>query len=396
MNNIFIKIGTLCLFGLGTMLNAQTDPYEGRVGINTETPEATLTVKSKTGRTRATKNTELQNANDLKLVTVLDNGFVGINQEAPTQRLEVNGNIYANSGGLFSLVKSQAIGGYVELQNDTKTEGVAVNRWRIYNMNNVGASDYVPGLHFWAYPADGVTNLSSQMVITDTGNLGIGFNSRVSLTKQTDNKLEVNGNARIVDLPKNAGADTDKVVVVDSDGVLKSVERSTLGATGAITTEVDGVVGNEVVDATINGGLVRSGNGTDASPYTLGLPTIGAGLEVGATMVWDGTKWVAQKPAEPATTTLQALTGKIYSAPSITAEQWETDGIFAFVQTSTETIKLPSPANFKNRIISVNNQAKTLLNYASPAPLNNSTLQGGKGHLLMSDGTNWYVIGGSY
>lgn len=251
MNNNFIKIGALCLFGFGTMVYAQTDPYEGKVGINTQQPEATLTVKSKTGRTRTTKNTELQNAADVKLVTVLDNGFVGINQETPTQRLEVNGNIYANSGGLLSLIKDDATGGWIELQNNTKTEGVAVDRWRLYNMNNVGKSDYVPGPHFWAYAADRTTNLSSQMVITDAGNLGIGFESRVSNTTQTDNKLEVNGNARVVGLPKNAGADTDKVVV-DSDGVLKSVERSSFASTGGLKADTTSEQCNEATAGSIN------------------------------------------------------------------------------------------------------------------------------------------------
>ena len=35
--------------------------------------------------------------------------------------------------------------------------------------------------------------------------------------------------------------------------------------------ELDGIVGNEVTDATPNGGLVRSGAGTAVSPYTLGI-----------------------------------------------------------------------------------------------------------------------------
>ena len=39
--------------------------------------------------------------------------------------------------------------------------------------------------------------------------------------------------------------------------------------------EVDGIVGNEVTDATSGGGLVRAGLGTAASPYTLGIATGG-------------------------------------------------------------------------------------------------------------------------
>ncbi|MDR1583081.1 MAG: hypothetical protein LBS55_07490 [Prevotellaceae bacterium] len=38
-----------------------------------------------------------------------------------------------------------------------------------------------------------------------------------------------------------------------------------------ITTEADGIIGNEIVNATTDGGLVRAGSGTAAAPYTLGI-----------------------------------------------------------------------------------------------------------------------------
>ena len=47
----------------------------------------------------------------------------------------------------------------------------------------------------------------------------------------------------------------------------------------------DGIVGNEVTDATTGGGLVRAGAGTTASPYTLGIATGG----VTSAMILDGT-----------------------------------------------------------------------------------------------------------
>jgi hypothetical protein len=49
----------------------------------------------------------------------------------------------------------------------------------------------------------------------------------------------------------------------------------TPSADAGITTEQDGVVGNEVTGATPNDGLVRSGTGTAASPYTLGISSGG-------------------------------------------------------------------------------------------------------------------------
>ncbi|MDR0830186.1 MAG: hypothetical protein LBN95_08760 [Prevotellaceae bacterium] len=69
------------------------------------------------------------------------------------------------------------------------------------------------------------------------------------------------------------------------DSVVKIVRQS----------ELDGVVGNEVVNATSNGGLVRSGAGTAASPYTLGIANGGvttariAENAVTTTQIADGT-----------------------------------------------------------------------------------------------------------
>ncbi|MFI0425317.1 MAG: hypothetical protein ACH34V_00025 [Flavobacterium sp.] len=58
---------------------------------------------------------------------------------------------------------------------------------------------------------------------------------------------------------------------------------------GYLTAEIDGVIGNEVADATANMGLARVGAGTAASPYTLGLTP---GTSANQSMVWNGTSWV--------------------------------------------------------------------------------------------------------
>jgi hypothetical protein len=47
--------------------------------------------------------------------------------------------------------------------------------------------------------------------------------------------------------------------------------------TASLLTEADGVIGNEVTNATASGGLVRSGSGTSADPYTLGVSWGGTG-----------------------------------------------------------------------------------------------------------------------
>lgn len=282
---------------------ANAQGYFGNVGINTSTPSATLNVKSLSGRTTSeTKNLELENGAGTKLVTVLNNGNVGLGTGAPTMRLnivnngsgidyladeglflinktsrsvsagiqsiggveiasdinnhnlnsafqgvlfktsqvermriaqngnvgignsspseklEVGGNVLAN-GGLISK-SDTASGSYVELSNTSKTTGKAVDRWRIFNLNNVDTENYVPGLHFWAYAADG-TNLSSQMLITDEGNVGIGFNSRVTGSIQTNEKLEVNGKIRITaqtTVTENGSCTNKGTIAFGSDG----------------------------------------------------------------------------------------------------------------------------------------------------------------------------------
>ena len=69
------------------------------------------------------------------------------------------------------------------------------------------------------------TNRHDAFTILKNGKTGVGFDNFETTT--FDQKLQVNGNARIADLPNEAGnVDTDKVVVVDADGVLKSVKAA--------------------------------------------------------------------------------------------------------------------------------------------------------------------------
>lgn len=108
------KIITTAMVLSSMMAFAQED---GRVGINTDKPTATLGVKSQalngaTGTGADTKNLELLNAADTKLVTVLDNGNVGINNEAPTQKLDIAGKVKIVDGtqGVGKVLTSDANG----------------------------------------------------------------------------------------------------------------------------------------------------------------------------------------------------------------------------------------------------------------------------------------------
>ena len=158
MKKQFILVG---LLAVGFASAQSNDPYEGRVGINTMTPSATLNIKSLTGTNATTKNFELENANGTKMVTVLDNGNVGIGTDAPAEKLNVVGGIRSTG--------SSNIGGYLDLENTLKTGETEGARWRLYNMTDKQAgTTYTPGLHFWNYSTSVIgSNLGSKMLLTD-------------------------------------------------------------------------------------------------------------------------------------------------------------------------------------------------------------------------------------
>lgn len=63
-----------------------------QVGVNTETPSATLDIVTK-GNTNATKALEINNSSSKEMVTLLDNGNLGINTTTPTAILHTDGTV---------------------------------------------------------------------------------------------------------------------------------------------------------------------------------------------------------------------------------------------------------------------------------------------------------------
>lgn len=202
--------------------NAQsTAPYEGKVGINTDTPSATLNVKSLTGNTtKATKNFELQNGANTKLVTVLDNGNFGILADPQDDTFNI-GNLLrfsywsrSNGLGISANDRSMWARGY----NFTSSDGAT---------NYGGFGGYGPSGTLRYYFIGEAYDNTTVKVIKETKNVGIGL-PNYAVNDDPTERLDVNGNARLRTLPSVAGGATDKLVVVDNTGVLKTVERSNL------------------------------------------------------------------------------------------------------------------------------------------------------------------------
>lgn len=68
----------------------------GQTGVNTTTPSAELDIVSK-GNTNATKALEVNNSSNTEMVTVLNNGNVGIGNAAPTTKLDINNGTTAGA-----------------------------------------------------------------------------------------------------------------------------------------------------------------------------------------------------------------------------------------------------------------------------------------------------------
>lgn len=73
----------MTIIGVFGMMVAQA-----QVGINTDTPQATLDIKSD-----ATKALKITNTSNTEMVTVMDDGKVGIGTATPTEKLEVAGSV---------------------------------------------------------------------------------------------------------------------------------------------------------------------------------------------------------------------------------------------------------------------------------------------------------------
>lgn len=144
-------------------------------------------------------------------------------------------------------------GSTVSLQND----GL-----RLRHTNTNGAADPFP------------LNNSSEIFVQKAN--GVRFNFRDAAAVQTGEYW----------FPTTSGTN-GQVMTQTATGKMVWSNPSTL------FSEVDGVIGNEVTDATVNGGLTRTGSGTMASPYTLGLTP---GTAAGNIMTWNGTAW---NPAAP-------------------------------------------------------------------------------------------------
>lgn len=133
--------------------------------------------------------------------------------------------------------------------------------------------------------ADVPSKRNNAITVLRDGSTGIGIVGVNDDAKPTQMLDIGSGNVRIRQINSNVGISSDNLVVADANGILKTISASAIKSS---IPEIDGVIGNEVLNATNNSGVVRSGEGTTASPYTLGLLQ---GITNGQVMTWNAGAW---------------------------------------------------------------------------------------------------------
>ena len=200
-----------------------------------------------------------------------------------------NSNI---SFGLYALNPAttgsynNALGYYSLGQNTTGTYNNALGMYSL-RVNTTGAGNNAIGYYSLGSNSTGNYNSAygyqSLQYTTGSNNIGIGYNSAVPTTSGSNQlsignsiyglnindgnasndligigvsapteALDVNGNARIRSVYTNNGAATDRVVVADTNGNIKTIDRSMINN---IYTADGTITGNRIV--TLNGGNIR-------------------------------------------------------------------------------------------------------------------------------------------
>jgi hypothetical protein len=140
------------------------------------------------------------------VMTLADNGNVGIGTNAPTAKFHVkDGGVYAEDG-VFISSRSTIDGGALSLRNPSKANSEASN-WVLYNMKQGVYGDN--SLQFWRYSSDGTKN-GMAMTLADNGNVGIGAGTpglklHVQSSHEHKIRLQHEGSADFTDLIKRSG-----------------------------------------------------------------------------------------------------------------------------------------------------------------------------------------------
>lgn len=210
---------------VGMLALGYANAQEERVGINTENPSATLNVKTQTDA-KSPKNLELENQAGTKLMTVLNDGKVGINNSDPEALVDIIGigdnyplngvrlRTFRNLTGAGDIVITKARGTKDAPLSVKKVDLVGGFSFTGYNgtiyngiggiygqVTDIASNGTLKGsLLFNVFPdPKGVNPVGNpEMILHHTGNLGVGLGSRSANTTDLEpndpkEKLHIGG-----------------------------------------------------------------------------------------------------------------------------------------------------------------------------------------------------------
>ncbi|WPO83118.1 hypothetical protein SD427_01910 [Chryseobacterium sp. JJR-5R] len=270
--------------GLGSVfLLAGVFYGSAQVGINNSAPAATLDVTAKTSdgsraegmippripgdALRAANINNIYGSAQNGAIVYVTAGASAANQIGQTANMSSSGYYYFDStANVWQKIGGGSGGG----TSYSSGEGISIAG------NVISANAATAG-------ANGIMRLAGDL--TGSAAAPVIGTGKINSSKIEDLSIQAGDLAdNSVTASKIQGSTTNgQVLTTNASGVTGWATPST-----GITSEVDGIIGNEVTNATANGGLLRIGAGTAASPYTLGLTT---GSTAGQVMKWNGSSW---------------------------------------------------------------------------------------------------------
>lgn len=224
----------------------------------------------------------------------------GNNTASGIQSVVSGGDTNAASGNhavVFGGQNNTALGHFSTVSGGVQNIAASIYEWTggsfgtVYTPSTNGATQFNSTDRLFNIGNGANTGARSDaFTILKNAKTGIGFSNFQTTTFAE--LLQVNGNARFVGLPSVAGDVTDKIVVVDEDGVLATIGISDISTTannGLTKTDNNIRLGGQLEDNTV----------IDLNGNTLAIEGLPAGTSTDSMVVADPTTGVLKKKKAP-------------------------------------------------------------------------------------------------
>lgn len=315
----------------------------GRFGIGLYGPTAKLSVKSN-GNTNATKALNIANSSNTNLVTVLDNGNVGIGTATPTERLHVNnGNalIGGSSNPMLRIHSDQNTsgqGGQIEFNEYNTDWGSRLRHSTQFDSTNAQG----------IYIESKTNGVYTPIAVFDQDNNRVGIG-----TTQPTELLDVAGKTKTTTFQMTNGAANDAVLVSDANGngTWKSLQDVSVKKT--VGTPPVGTTANYGIPCASTFDIIQLTNSNTNFASTIYLPDPSCafpGQKVRIISSADTLSTISKNNTTYAYGTTQLLKGDVYE--------------YTFINSRWELTAFPTRGyGFCN---APNNSSTTLVNPTSP------------------------------